>query len=144
MSDTNISHNLKSNQSPDDISCPVIKKDHYEKMGGRAEYILDRPFKDLYESAFVRSTVPHGRILSVKVPDLPDGYHTVEGKDVPFNRCHNIGDEQPVFSDEEVRFIGEAILMIAGPDKCRFIKIFKGSVQDILCPAAHLLVVIFL
>ena len=117
MSNENRSVKISSEQQGTDISCPVIKKDHYEKMKGEAEYIRDIPFEGLYESAFVRTTIPHGRIRKITLPDLPEGYHSIGGEDVPFNHCHSIGDEQPVFTDGEVRFIGEAILMIAGPDK---------------------------
>ncbi len=100
-----------------DISVPVEKKDHRMKMSGRAEYTADMKLPGMLYSSFVRSEVPHARIKDIKLPVLPDGYFSVSGSDIPNNHCACITDEQPVFADKEVMFVGEAILLICGPDE---------------------------
>ena len=42
-----------------DISKSVIKKDHFEKMSGRAVYVCDKELEDMYYGKVVRSTVAH-------------------------------------------------------------------------------------
>lgn len=98
------------------ISRAAERKDHRLKMSGRAEYVADMEMEGMLRGAFVRSSLAHGRILSLKVPPLPGGYFLVEGRDLYDNHLQVITDEQPVFATEEVNYIGEAILMIVGPD----------------------------
>ena len=100
-----------------DISTPVVKKDHEVKMSGKAEYIADHPFPGEIWGTMVRSTVSFGKILDVKLPDLPEGYTAVTADDVPGeNLLKVVTSEQPVFAGDTVRFLGEGILMITGPD----------------------------
>lgn len=100
-----------------DISTPVVKKDHEVKMSGRAEYIADHSFPGEIWGTMVRSTVSFGKILDIKLPDLPEGYMAVTADDVPGeNLLKVVTSEQPVFAGDTVRFLGEGILMITGPD----------------------------
>ncbi len=122
-----------------DIGTPVEKKDHRMKMSGRAEYTADMKLKGMLYSSFVRSEVPHALIKGIELPTLPDGYFSVSGEDVPYNHCSCITDEQPVFADKEVMFIGEAILLICGPDKdmvkklCEETKVIYEELPAVTC-----------
>lgn len=105
------------------IGKAVEKKDHKAKMSGTAEYTADKKFTDLLFGSFVRSKMPHAKIKNVRLPELPNGYYYVSGCDIPENHwsCDNNLPEdpdcvQPIFADKEVKFIGEAILMICGPE----------------------------
>ena len=98
------------------ISKAVEKKDHKQKTSGRAVYIADKKLTGELQAAFVRSELPHGRILKIELPPLPEGYLAVDGRDLADNHLQVITAEQPVFATEEVSYIGEAILLIAGPD----------------------------
>ena len=100
----------------EDISKAVERKDHRLKMSGRAEYTCDKRMEGMLYSAFVRSEIAHGRILDIKLPVLPEGYVAVGGHDLYDNYLPVITDEQPIFAVDEVCFVGEAILMLAGPD----------------------------
>ncbi len=99
------------------ISQSVVKKDHVEKMSGQASYIADYRYPDMLYAKLVRSEKAHARIVSIERPKLPDGYGIVDADDVPKNGIKVIKAEQPVFAKGETRFIGEAILMIVGPEK---------------------------
>ena len=98
------------------ISKAVEKKDHKIKTSGRAEYIADKKMAGMLQAAFVRSEIPHGRIVKIELPPLPEGYMVVDGRDLYDNHLLVITAEQPVFAMDEVSYIGEAILLIVGPD----------------------------
>lgn len=110
-----------------EISKAVIKKDHVVKMSGRATYIADFKPEGMLYSSIVRSTISFGDIQNIQVPDLPEGYYTVSAKDVPGkNLLKVITSEQPIFAEKTVRYQGEAILMIVGPDKEEVTRLAKA------------------
>ncbi|MDR2587319.1 MAG: xanthine dehydrogenase family protein molybdopterin-binding subunit [Coriobacteriales bacterium] len=99
------------------ISTSVIKKDHAAKMGGSAYYVGDYPSKGVLHSSFIRSPHAHARIRKVHYPALPPGYFSVDYRDITGeNSVHVVLDDLPVFAQEEVFYIGDAIGMIVGPD----------------------------
>ena len=101
-----------------DISESVKKKDHDEKTSGQSIYIADMKFDGMLYGVIVRSTISYGKIKKIIMPKMKDGYEVVEGKDVSGeNLLRVITSEQPIFTDDIVRYIGEGILMITGPDK---------------------------
>jgi len=99
------------------IDAPVKKKDHDEKMSGRALFVDDFQDKDYLFAKAVRSPVPHGRLRSVTLPELPEGCYAVRAKDVPRNGVVVIMADQPVFAEDTVRYIGECICLIAAPSQ---------------------------
>ena len=101
-----------------DISESVKKKDHDEKMSGKAIYIADMKFEGMLYGVMVRSTIPYGKIKNINIPKMEHGYEVIGAEDVPGeNKLKVITSEQPIFSNNIVRYIGEGVLMIAGPDK---------------------------
>ena len=102
----------------DSIGTPVIKKDHCDKISGRALYTDDRPMDGVLYGRILRSKKARARIVDIHLPTLPEGYYIINRDDVPgVNRVHIVKDDCPVFADDTVEYIGEAILMVAGPDK---------------------------
>jgi CO/xanthine dehydrogenase Mo-binding subunit len=100
-----------------EISKSVTKKDHVEKMSGEAKYIADLVYPDMLYAKIVRSTKPHAKIVKIELPDMEDGYGIVDYKDIPgSNGLKVIKCEQPIFAEDEVRFIGESILMVVGKE----------------------------
>lgn len=109
-----------------DISTPVVRKDHHEKASGLAEYISDKDFEDCYYGKMVRSTVAHGKIIDIKLPELPAGYEVVKVSDIPGQLgLKVITSEQPIFANEEVKYLSESVLMICGPDKVEVERLAK-------------------
>lgn len=103
-----------------DISESVKKKDHDEKMSGRAIYIADMQFDHMLYGKIIRSTIAHGTIKNISMPDMPDDYYIIDAKDIPGeNILKVVTSEQPIFSEGKIEFIGEAILMLAGPDRVK-------------------------
>lgn len=105
-------------KSVKEISTSVIKKDHEVKMSGKAIYIADFKPEGMLYATMVRSTISYGKIIKIKLPVLPQGYESVSAEDVPgVNLLKVITSEQPIFANDIVRFKGEPILMIVGPNK---------------------------
>ncbi|WP_294403260.1 xanthine dehydrogenase family protein molybdopterin-binding subunit [uncultured Clostridium sp.] len=101
-----------------DIGKSVKKKDHDEKMSGCSLYIADIKFDEMIYGVMLRSTISYGKIKRIELPEMKDGYYVIGSEDVPgVNLLKVITSEQPIFAGDIVRYIGEGILMIAGPDK---------------------------
>lgn len=104
----------------DDISKAVRRVDAVEKCEGASKYITDMDFDDCLWARMVRSSVPRGKITSIELPDMPEGYSFVSYKDIPEggkNCLHMIATDWKCFAEDYVQFVGEAIGLIVGPDK---------------------------
>lgn len=86
-------------------------------MKDTKRYIDDIDFGEVLYGKTLYSEIPKGTILSIEIPDLPEGYFIVNYKDVPLNRVKVINDEQPVFAERNVNYVGEPILIVVGKDK---------------------------
>ena len=79
------------------ISKAVEKKDHKIKTSGRAEYIADKKMAGMLQAAFVRSEIPHGRIVKIELPPLPEGYideiHKLSAEYGKWLRCTTLEKE---------------------------------------------------
>lgn len=117
------------------ISTPVRRLDAVDKTAGFTKYIADMDFGESLNGMFLRSSRARARILSVRKPSLPDGYYIIDKDDIPGeNGIHQINADWPVFADKTVRFIGDSIALIVGPDKKVITKIiseFKVEYEDI-------------
>lgn len=104
----------------------VIKADHKIKVDGSAKYIADIKFENSLHAKTLRSEKAKAVIKSIDIPELKDGYYVVEGKDVPgLNKVKVIKNDMPIFSDREVNYIGEPILLVVGPELEEVIKILN-------------------
>jgi CO/xanthine dehydrogenase Mo-binding subunit len=113
----------------ENISAPVRRVDAIEKLTGRARYISDYTFAGLLHARMLRSDHPRARILDISVPELPEGYFYIDAKDIPKggkNRISMIKDDWRVFAEGEVRYVGETIALIAGPEKEKVLEILSG------------------
>ncbi|OBR90416.1 putative xanthine dehydrogenase subunit D [Clostridium ragsdalei P11] len=100
------------------ISDSIIRFDAEEKILGKAKYISDIVYKDVLYAKTLRSTRARAKILSIKFPEIPEGYFIVDKNDVP----GKIGD-WPIFVEDEVKYIGEGILLVVGPEKKKVVDI---------------------
>jgi len=108
------------------ISSSVRRKDAEDKAAGAMEYLADRfPVSPLH-GRFFYSTIARGRIKKVTFPEIPEGYHIIGADDVPGkNNIQMIKDDWPVFADSEVRYIGQILFLVVGPDKGEILRILK-------------------
>ena len=99
------------------ISASVKKKDHDAKVSGRALYVDDLTLDGMLTGRLLHSTKAKARLREIIVPELPEGYMIIDRNDIPGeNRVHIVLDDTPVFAEETVEYVGDPILMVAGPD----------------------------
>lgn len=100
------------------ISQSITRVDHQAKTGGLSTYVADYPAEGVLFGKLLHSPKARARIVRITVPDLPEGYYVIDHRDVPGeNRVHIVQDDTPVFAEDTVEYIGDAILMAAGPDE---------------------------
>jgi CO/xanthine dehydrogenase Mo-binding subunit len=99
------------------ISQSTKKKDHEEKISGRALYVDDHVMEDMLHGRLLRSVKAKARLVDIILPDLPSGYFVVDKNDVTgVNRVHIVLDDTPVYAEDTVEYVGEPILMVVGPE----------------------------
>ncbi len=98
----------------------VARKDGIGKATGRAQYADDLVFPGMLHGRTVRSTVPRGRIRSVRLDFDQTGFTVVDYRDVPGrNVVDLIEQDQPFLAEHEVRHMAEPILLLAHEDRER-------------------------
>jgi CO/xanthine dehydrogenase Mo-binding subunit len=98
-----------------DISKSVPKKDHKGKVSGQLPYISDVKLENMLYGVLYRSPVAFGKIISIQLPNLPEGYAAIGAEHIPGpNYVKIIKEDQPIFANEWVHYIGEPILMLVG------------------------------
>ena len=103
-----------------DISKAVRRVDAVAKCEGTAKYLPDYDFGGCLWGRLVRSSIPRGKILAIHLPPMPDGYRFITYKDIPeggHNYLHMIATDWKCFAEDEVRYVGETIGIMVGPDK---------------------------
>lgn len=107
----------------------LIKRDHFEKVSGQAQYVDDLQIKGLLHGKLFRSTVAKARIKSITLPKLPDGYAIIDYKDVPGkNAVAMVDTDTPIFAVDRVEYISEPILLVVGEDVKVINQILKAIV----------------
>ncbi|QNF30150.1 xanthine dehydrogenase family protein molybdopterin-binding subunit [Metabacillus elymi] len=100
-----------------DISTSVPKKDHKGKVSGQLPYISDVKVEKMVYGVLYRSPIAYGKIISIQLPILPDNYEAVGAEHITGpNYVKIIKEDQPIFANEWVNYIGEPILMLVGKD----------------------------
>ena len=121
----------------ENISSPVKRKDHKSKISGQENFVGDFTCSscgsDILFAKLVRTEKAHADILSINIPELPDNYYYIDGKDAPRNvsfyplndtevllteeEAEKIKTSMPLFSDTLSEYAGQPVGMIAGPDE---------------------------
>lgn len=100
-----------------DITTAIPRIDAAEKAAGTALYIDDVSYPQALTARFYRSRFTRGRITSIRVPALPEGYYWTDHRDVPGeNTIALITTDLPAFAVEEIRYEGQIIGILCGPD----------------------------
>ncbi|MFP4330886.1 MAG: xanthine dehydrogenase family protein molybdopterin-binding subunit [Spirochaetaceae bacterium] len=118
----------------DSISRPARRVDADAKSRGEARYIADYQFSGLKKALYIRSPVARGVIRAVEPPELPEGYQFVTVADIPEggkNAVPMISDDWKVFAEGEVRYLGEPLGLLVGPEQETLLELAKGFTIDI-------------
>ena len=96
----------------------VLRKEGVEKVVGAARYVDDLAFPRLLEARTVRSTIPAGEILDVRMNFDTKGFTVVDHRDIPGrNVVALIDDDQPCLAERVVRHVAEPIVLLAHEDR---------------------------
>ena len=111
-----------------DISKSINKQDTFGKTSGSIEYISDMKIEGALHARTLRSTVARAIIKKIEFPAIPEGYYIVDRNDVQgMNSVRMIFDDMPVFAEDEVKYIGEPILLVVGENR----KVIKEIIEGI-------------
>jgi CO/xanthine dehydrogenase Mo-binding subunit len=96
-----------------------VRTDGWEKVSGQARFIADLEFPGAWIGGTVRSPVPRGRLHGIRRDPAFDWSRVtvVTAADLPGpNTVAMIREDHPVLAAEEVRFVAEAVALVAAPD----------------------------
>jgi CO/xanthine dehydrogenase Mo-binding subunit len=100
------------------VGTSVPRKDGIGKASGAARYADDLRFPGLLYGRTIRSTIPSGRIRSVRLDFDPAGFTVADYRDIPGrNVVALIEDDQPFLAEEAIRHVAEPIVLLAHPDR---------------------------
>jgi CO/xanthine dehydrogenase Mo-binding subunit len=92
----------------------VLRKEGVDKVTGAARYIDDITFPNLLYGRTIRSTIPSGDILDVRLNFKVSEFTVVDHRDVPGrNVVALIDDDQPSLAERVVRHVAEPIVLLA-------------------------------
>lgn len=92
----------------------VSRKDGIGKATGRAKYADDLVFPGMLHGRTIRSTIPRGRIKSIKLAFDTTGFTIVDARDIPGrNVVDLIEQDQPFLAERDIRHVAEPILLLA-------------------------------
>jgi CO/xanthine dehydrogenase Mo-binding subunit len=96
----------------------VKRKDGIGKATGSARYADDLSFPGLLFGRTIRSTIPCGRVKSIRFDFDTTGFVICDWRDIPGrNVVALIEDDQPCLVETEVRHVAEPILLLAHEDR---------------------------
>jgi len=96
----------------------VARKDGIGKATGGARYADDIVFPGMIHGRTIRSTIPRGRIKSIRYDFDTTGFTIVDYRDVPAkNAVDLMSQDQPFLAESEVRHMAEPIVLLAHEDK---------------------------
>ncbi|MDC7227104.1 MAG: xanthine dehydrogenase family protein molybdopterin-binding subunit [Spirochaetales bacterium] len=98
------------------ISRPVNRDDSKNKSSGSAVYISDVIKPGMLAMAVKSADFQHGKINTIKKPELPEGYFYVDGKSFTgMNRASIVAQDWPFFAESEVLYFGQPVCAYTGP-----------------------------
>jgi CO/xanthine dehydrogenase Mo-binding subunit len=98
----------------------VARKDGIGKATGGALYADDIVLPGMLFGRTIRSTIPRGRVKSIRLDFDTTGFTIVDYRDVPSkNAVALIAEDQPFLVEREVRHMAEPIMLLAHEDRER-------------------------
>ncbi|MGQ4833020.1 MAG: xanthine dehydrogenase family protein molybdopterin-binding subunit [Candidatus Asgardarchaeia archaeon] len=114
------------------VGKPIKRIDAYDKVTGLAKYVRDLKIEHMLYAYAFRSSRPHAKIKSLDVSEarkVPGVAAVVTADDVPGeNIVPIILNDRPLLAKDKVRYIGEAIVLIAAETK-EIAKIAAGKIK---------------
>ncbi len=100
------------------VGASVARKDGIGKATGAALYADDIVFPGMLHGRTIRSTIPRGRIKSIRYDFDTTGFTIVDYRDVPAkNAVDLMSQDQPFLAEQEIRHVAEPIVLLAHENK---------------------------
>src|SRR5712691_9014238 len=119
------------------IGASVLRKEDDRFLRGRGQYVADFHVPGTREVAFVRSTVAHGRILDVHVPDAHRNavFTAKDLADVkPIRAATALSgfkhSSEPILARDKVRYVGELVAICVAGSRAQAEDIAAAVVVD--------------
>jgi CO/xanthine dehydrogenase Mo-binding subunit len=117
------------------VGASVPRKDGISKATGQARYADDLVFPGMLHGRTIRSTVPRGRVRSIRLDFDPTGFTIADFRDVPGrNACELIEQDQPFLVERDVRHMAEPIVLLAHEDRERLLAANVDIEYDVETP----------
>jgi CO/xanthine dehydrogenase Mo-binding subunit len=107
---------LAKTETPGIFETPEMRIEGRDKVTGAARYAADVKRESMLHAAFVGSTYPHARVVSVNVDaarGMPGVRAVITGADVRPARFGRRLQDWPVLAWDRVRFIGDRVAAVA-------------------------------
>lgn len=88
-----------------------------DKARGRAKYTADYIVPGMLRVALARAKTAHARIVSVEIPEVPEGIYVFTAADLPNNIIPSIKNDQPVLASDLIRYYGEPYAVVAAESR---------------------------
>ena len=108
------------------VGASVLRKEDDRFLRGRGQYVADFRLTGAREVAFVRSTLAHGRIRNVSVPDEHKAavFTAADLCNVKPIRASTAlsgfkHSSEPILANDKVRYVGELVAMCVAPSRAQ-------------------------
>jgi carbon-monoxide dehydrogenase large subunit len=119
------------------VGASVLRKEDDRFLRGRGQYVADFRFPNLREVAFVRSTVAHGRIRGIHIPDQHrNAVFTANdlAKVKPIRAATALTgfkhSSEPILAHDKVRYVGELMAVCVADSRAQAEDIAGSVVVD--------------
>ena len=102
------------------VGTNVKRKDGIGKATGRTKYADDIVFPGMIYGRTIRTTIPCGRITSVRMDFDPAGFTVCDHRDIPAGGKNTVAllvDDQPCLVQADVRHVAEPVVLLAHADR---------------------------
>lgn len=80
-------------------------------------FLSDVSFPNQQHGMLIRSSIQRGNLIRILTPELPPSYYLFTADDIPGeNKLSFFNTEIPIFAKHEIKYFGEPLGLIVGPD----------------------------
>lgn len=96
----------------------------------KTHFVSDMYARDMLYGLTVRSDRARGKLLSIELPEHYSHLRLITAADIPgSNSLEVYGDAMPILAFDDVRYIGEPIALLVGPD----LSVLNAAIDHIVC-----------
>jgi CO/xanthine dehydrogenase Mo-binding subunit len=111
----------------------VIREDAFAKATGKAIYVADMKVPGMLVGKILHSKIPFGRIRKLDIEPakkIPGVFAVISASGIPGkNLCHIVLDDMPLLAKDYVRYVGEAIAVVAAENE----RAAEDALDSIVC-----------